>query len=145
MIHNKIKNILIPCLLLFSMFFTGCSNNKKEHVSMEDIIANLESNGYKVEVMDDLTHSIFPMSSKKYLKINDSKEVNIDVYTFDSVEIAKQQAQTISKDGHKAGNSYISWASPQAFFAKDNLIVRCDKISRITKHLEKLLSKPITE
>ena len=147
--NNKLKNTLILCILLFSLFFIGCSNSKREPVSMESIITELKSNGYKVEVRDptkeDLSASFFPMSSFKFIYANDSKEVSIVIYSFDTVEIAQQQAQTVSKDGTQAGNSIIDWVFPQAFFAKDNLIVTCAKASPYTKQLEKLLGKPITE
>ena len=147
--NNKLKNTLILCILLFSLFFVGCSNSKREPVSMESIITELKSNGYKVEDIapskEDLANSFFPMSSLTLLYVNDSKRVSIVIYSFDTVEIAQQQAQTVSKDGTQAGNSIIDWVFPQAFFAKGNLIVRCAKASPYTKQLEKLLGKPITE
>lgn len=149
MTNKKLKSIFISCLLLFSLSFVGCSNSNKEPVSVENIIADLKSNGYKVESIDpskeDLVNSFFPMSSLKLLYVNDSKLVSIVIYSFDKVEVAQQQAQTISKDGSQAGYSLIDWAIPPIFFAKDNLIVRCNKSSPYRKQLEKLLGKPITE
>ena len=149
MANNKLKHMLVSYFLLFSLFFVGCSSSNKEPVSVENIIADLKSNGYKVESIDpskeDLANSFFPMSSLKYLYVNDSKLVSIVIYSFDKVEVAQQQAQTISKDGSQAGYSLIDWAIPPVYFAKDNLIVRCNKSSSYRKQLEKLLGKPITE
>lgn len=147
--NNKLKNTLILCILSFLISFVGCSNSKRESVSMDSIITELKSNGYKVEVRDptkeDLFTSFFPMSSFRFIYANDSKDVSIVIYSFDNVDIAQQQAQTVSKDGSQVGNSIIDWVFPQAFFAKDNLIVTCAKASPYTKQLEKLLGKPITE
>ena len=89
--------------------------------------------------------SFFPTSSLKFLYVNDSKEISIVINSFDNMEVAQQQAKTVSKDGNQVGNSLISWVVPQAFFVKDNLIVRCTKVSSYTKQLEKLLGKPITD
>ena len=149
MTDKTLKSIFISCILLFSLFFVGCSNSKKEPVSIENIIADLKSNGYKVEDIvpskEDLENSFFPMSSLTLLYVNDSKRVSIVIYSFDKVEVAQKQAQTISKDGSQAGYSLIDCAIPPVFFTKDNLIVRCNKSSSYGKQLEKLLGKPITE
>lgn len=151
MLNKKYRNTLVVFLVLVSLFFSVCSYRKAGPVTIENIITNLESNGYTVQITepsktDMELSSYFPMlSSMKFLYINDSSVVNIVIYSFDSVEIAQQQAKTIDKEGYMIGNSYLEWVLPQIFFLKDNLIIRFTKGSSYIKSFTGLLGKPITE
>lgn len=123
---KKVFCLIISLFLILSTI--GCENEgykgKTYKVnSNDDFIRALESRNNTVNEIkpakDEVSQSFFSVNARK-ISIGGKL---VSIYEFNDSNIARTQANTISKDGYGIGNYQISWIDKPHFYQKGNLIV----------------------
>lgn len=132
--------IAIISVVSFSIF-----NNGKDIKNSQDFIKELKSNGYNVQsdeisiMKDNLFNS---SNGHKSIALKNSSHINI--YEFETEELAKAAAEMISKDGNRIGRSYINWGTAVKFYRKGNIIVQYDGTDfKAIWHLRNIMGKSV--
>lgn len=137
--------ILAIIIIVFSMTLFSISNNGKDIKNLQDFIDELKLKGYNVQTIDIPTdvHEYFESSiGHKAIVIKDSSIINL--YEFETEELAKSAAETISKDANRVGNTYVHWASVVKFYRKGNIIVQYNGTNfRTLWHLRTIMGKSV--
>lgn len=123
---RKVIYVLV-CLVVFLNLFgcekEGWKGKDYDITSYNDLLEAFNDMDYTIEeikpVEDEVSHSFFSVNA---LNIKVNKEI-ISIFEFKDPETAKSEVETISDDGFRVGNSFISWIDTPHFFQKGNLIV----------------------
>ena len=132
--------IVALSVTLFSIFING--NDIK---NSQDFIKSLKSKGYNIETIE---------APKKKFGFFESSNINkniiiknfsyINLYEFDTEELAKSASETISKDALRIGNAFVEWGTAVKFYRKGNIIVQYEGTDFKTLwHLRTIMGKSI--
>lgn len=142
----KKYGLILFLVLIIAPFstFHGCSQDN-HIVNRKDFLNALMANEeYTVDeilpIGEETPHTFFSVYAKRY-SVNGEL---LAIYEFESIIIAKLQATTISDDGSRIGNSFISWIDKPHFFMQGRIIVQYVGSSEsLLKDLTAILGDPI--
>lgn len=125
---------------------SGTQKDKNNDITYNKLISELKNNGYKVDEIEvtesEIKHSFFSVPPY-FVDVNGER---ISVYEFSDIETTNSQAETISEDGCKIGNSFIEWVDKPHFYKKGKLIVGyAGSDNQLLKSLKKILGESITK
>ena len=88
--------------------------------ALEQLIADLRSNGVTVALSDEITQPFFAVPAK-ILEVNG--DTGVQVFEFPDRTAIEHATTLVAPDGNTINNIIPGWASLPHFFRRDNLIV----------------------
>ena len=134
---------LVLIIVTFSIFH-GCSKDNHIVISKDFLNALMAGKEYTVDEIlpkdEEIPHTFFSVYAKRY-SVNGEL---LAIYEFENIDTTKSQATTISEDGNRIGNSFISWIDKPHFFMQGRIIVQYVGSSKsLLKDLTVILGDPI--
>jgi hypothetical protein len=137
--------ILAIVITMFSVTLFNIFNNGKDIKNSQDFLIALKSKGYNHEVVEvpENKFKFFQFSTNhKAIIIKDFSYINF--YEFETEELAKSAAETISKGANKIGTAYVDWGTAVKFYTKGNIIVQYEGTDFKTLwHLRVIMGKSV--